>query len=77
VGFSAHSFHKYSLSNAGDRMPCLHNHSFLLRFQPPQHISLQKALEKEVYVSKFPLTWALGNSRARKVSGRGHSLMWS
>ena len=40
----AHSFHKYSLSNAGDRMLCLYNHCFLLRLKPPQHVSLQEAL---------------------------------
>lgn len=40
----AHSFHKYSLSNAGDRMLCLYNHCFLLRLKPSQHISVQEAL---------------------------------
>lgn len=44
-----HSFHKYSLSNAGDRMLCLYNSCFLLGLKLSQHISLQE--RRSVFLS--------------------------
>lgn len=75
-GFLEHSFHKYSLSNVGGRMLCLYNHCFLLRFKPPQHISLQEALLRRS-VLLICLWYGLGNSRACRVSGKGPNLRLS
>lgn len=49
----AHSFHKYPLSKAGDRMLCLYNHCCLLRLKPSQHISVQQALSRRSLFLRF------------------------